>query len=450
MQKQVKIKAKTLQVINKHAAGIDLGSKSHFVCSPKNNDEVEIKEFTSDTASLKEMADYLSTMKVTSIAMESTGVYWIAPYELLSERGFEVILVDTRLLSKVPGRKTDVLDCQWIQQLHSHGLLRGAFRPSEDIIKFRAFVRMKKTLGLEQADWLRRMQKELDQMNIRVHRAVSDISGMTGMAIIRAIINGERNPYKLAELRDRRCEKKEEEIAKELTGTWREEHIANLKICLKMYDFITSRIEEVEKNITSFLEKLPLSSESNIKAPELPKKSKAKYIIREGKERMRQDLFKLGGVDLTRIDGLSTDAAEIILSEIGPNLSKFPTEKQFISYLRLSPNLAISGGKNIHTKKKKILCSNRVKEVLRIAATSMCYSATALGAYYRNISFKKGASVAVFATARKIAQYVYRMLRYGKDYIDIGLEAYEEKCKEKKINRLKINATDLGFSVIPI
>jgi len=450
-QKNLKSKTRGLQVININCAGIDLGSKSHWVCCPAEDGVEQIREFTTDTRSLTELADFLRERRVTSVAMESTGVYWIPLFELLTQRDFEVVLTDTRMLSRVPGRKTDVLDCQWIQQLHSYGLLRGAFRPGDDIVKFRALARMKKTLVMEQADWLRRMQKELDQMNIRVHRAVSDISGVTGMAILHAIADGERDPVKLAELRDSKCRKTKEEIAIELTGTWREEHIDNLKTGLKMYNFLTERIEEVQKNIYALLKRiLPNAEAANIMAPKLSKKNKAENIVRQGKEPMRQGLFKISGADLTRIDGISVDTAEIILSEIGPDLSKFHTEKQFVSYLRLSPNLAISGGKNVHSKKKTIICCSRVKEALRMAAVTIRLSRTALGAYYRSIAFRKGASVAVFATARKLAQYIYRMLRYGNDYIDIGLEEYEERCRKKRIRNFKANAKDLGFAVTPI
>jgi len=447
-QKKSKSKEKGLQVINENAAGIDLGGKSHWVCCPPVNGDKYIREFPSDTTSLIELASFLKERGVTSVAMESTGVYWIPLFELLTEQGFEVVLTDTRMLSKVPGRKTDLLDCQWIQQLHSCGLLRGAFRPGDDIVKFRALARMKKELVSEQADWIRRMQKELDQMNIRVHRAVSDITGLTGLLILNAIVDGERDPIKLAQYRDKNCKKTKEEIAKELTGNWREEHIANLKIGLKMYYFLRNCIEEVQGNIYSLLKAIASKiGTTGVITPELPKKSKSKDIIKQGKEPMRQALFMVSGVDLVRIDGISTDTAEIILSEVGPDLNKFPTEKQFISYLRLSPNLAISGGKKVHSKKKKVIGCNRIREALRMAALTMRTSKSALGAYYRNISFRKGASVAVFATARKLAQYVYRMLRYGKDYIDIGIEAYEERCRKKRIRNLKANAIDLGFTV---
>lgn len=444
-------KSRGFQTINNNAAGIDLGSKSHWVCCPSGKEEQEVREFKSDTTSLIELAQYLKGKGIKSVAMESTGVYWIPLFELLEEQGFEVVLTDTRMLSKVPGRKTDILDCQWIQQLHSCGLLKGAFRPDDDIVKFRALARMKKTLVLEQSDWLRRMQKELDQMNIRVHRAVSDISGVTGLSIIHAIVSGERDPVKLAKLRDKHCRKSEEEIARELTGNWRQEHIENLKIGLKMYLYLAELIEEVQNNTRKLIEYICMRrGKAEKAAPPNPKKSKAQNINRQGKEPMRQLMYKMSGSDLTRIDGISADTAEIILSEVGYDLSKFPIEKQFISYLRLSPNLAVSGGRKVHSKKKKIIGCCRIREALRMAALTVRNSNSALGGYYRNIAFRKGASVAIFATARKLAQYIYRMLRYGQDYVDIGLEEYEERRKNRRIKNFKANAKELGFAVAPM
>lgn len=440
-----------IQVINNNAAGIDLGSKSHWVCCPSGKTDQEVKEFKSDTTSLMELAKYLKAKGVKSVAMESTGVYWIPLFELLSESGFDVILADTRMLSKVPGRKTDILDCQWIQQLHSYGLLKGAFRPDDETVKFRALARMKKTLVLEQSDWLRRMQKALDQMNIRVHRAVSDISGLTGLSIIHAIVDGERDPLKLAKFRDSHCRKTEQEIARELTGNWREEHIENLKIGLKMYLFLAERIEEVQSNICKLIENICANKDkAQNPAPPNPKKSKAQNINRQRKEPMRQLMYKMSGYDLTRIDGISADTAEIILSEVGYDLTKFITEKQFISYLRLCPNLAVSGGKKVHSKKKKVVGCCRIREALRMAALTLRNTNSALGGYYRSIAFRKGASVAIFATARKLAQYIFRMLRYGQDYIDIGIEAYEERRKNRRIKNFKANAKDLGFTIVPM
>ena len=444
--------SEALRVVNPHACGIDLGSTEHWVCRSAQADAgPEVRSFPTDTGSLMQLADWLQQCEVTTVAMESTGVYWIPLYELLAERGLDVLLVDTRTLSHVPGRKTDVLDCQWIQQLHACGLLRGAFRPGEDVVKFRALARMKKTLVQEQADWLRRIQKELDQMNVRVHRAVSDISGVTGMAILRAIVEGERDPATLAALRDPRCRKSLEQVERELTGRWREEHLQNLATALSMHQCIGEHIEQVRRQIGDLLQRYRVrDGAEEAVAPPLPSKNKATIIRARGQEPARQALFAFAGVDLTRITGISVETAEVLLSEIGPELGSFPTEKQFIAYLRLAPALGISGGKPVRNRKKPLIGCNRAREALRMAALAVRCTRTALGAYYRKIAVRKGANVAVFATARKLAQYVYRMLRFGTDYVDAGLERYEQQCQRRRVQRLRANACGLGYRLVPV
>jgi transposase len=440
-----------LRVVNANAAGIDLGSLKHAGCCPPDEDgSINVREFASDTLSLGALVDWLSSRGVTSVAMESTGVYWIPLFELLAGRGFDVVLVDTRTLSRVPGRKTDILDCQWIQQLHACGLLTGAFRPGDDIVKFRALARMKRTLVREQADWQRRMQKELDQMNVRVHRAVSDISGVTGLAMLHAIVEGERDPARLAALRDPRCRLDVDAMQRELTGTWREEHLQNLAIGLKTYEFISARIEEVDSLIMPLLDSFRAKAQrQDMPAPEPATASKARMMRARGQEPMRQALYGLCGADLTRIDGVSVETAQTVLSEVGPDLTRFETEKQFVSYLRFAPGTAFSGGKPVRKNRRKLLGCSRVREALRMAALAVRNSRTALGAYYRSIAFRKGANVAVFATARKIAQHIYRMLRYGADYADAGIDAYEERCRERRIRNLRNNARTLGYTVTP-
>lgn len=440
-----------LRVVHADAAGVDVGSRTHAVCCPPDEDgSINVREFASDTPSLHALADWLSSRGVSSVAMESTGVYWIPLFELLVDRGLDVVLVDARTLSRVPGRKTDILDCQWIQQLHACGLLRGAFRPGQDIVKFRALARLKRTLVREQADWVRRMQKELDQMNVRVHRAVSDITGVTGLAMLRAIVAGERDPAKLAALRDKRCGLDAAAMERELTGTWREEHLQSLAIGLKTYEFLSARLKEVDGLILPLLDSFRAQAQrQGVSAPAPAKAGKAKTMRERGQEPLRQALYGMCGCDLTRIDGVSTQIAQTVLSEVGYDLSKFETEKQFISYLRFAPSTAISGGRPVRKSGRKLLGCSRVREALRMAALAVRSSRTALGAYYRNVAFRKGANVAVFATARKIAQHIYRMLRYGADYVDAGLDAYEKRCRERRIRSLKNNAKALGYTVTP-
>ncbi len=443
--------AKALQVVHPHAAGIDLGSREHWVCCPSpSGDGCEVRGFGCDTLSLRELVSWLRGREAESVAMESTGVYWIPVFETLAEAGFDVILVDARAVAKVPGRKTDVLDCQWLQQLHACGLLRGAFRPGEDAVRFRALERMRGTLVSEASDWLRRIQKELDQMNVRVHRAVADITGTTGMAILHAIVDGERDPAKLAALRDPRCRMTREQIGRELSGNWREEHLLNLDTALAMYEFCRARVDQVTGQIAALLESYRVrDGVESVPAPPPSSPAKAGNLRRRGQEEMRQTLFAFAGIDLTRIDGIGVDTARTLLSEIGPGVIAFATEKQFVAYLQLSPGLGISGGKPVRNRKKPRVGNNRARQALLTAALAAGRTKTALGAYHRSLAVRKGAGVAAFAVARKLAQYVYRMLRFGTDYVDHGLEEYEEQVRQRRMQRLQHNARELGFTLTP-
>jgi hypothetical protein len=385
---------------------------------------------------------------VESVAMESTGVYWVPLYELLEQRGIEVILTDARQIKHVPGRKTDMIDCQWLQLLHSCGLLRGAFRPADAFCQLRALVRQKDTLIAERSDWLRRMQKSLDQMNVRVHRAVSDISGTTGMAMIRAIVAGERDPLALARLRNSRCSLSLQEMADELTGNWRADHLFNLKEALAMYDFICERVDSYERQIEQVLRTLSVVNEAD-RAPEPVSANKKKLMRARGQEPLRQALYGACQRDLTTIDGISTSTAETVLSEIGPDLSAFPSERHFVSFLKLAPKMAISGGKPI-PKRPKGTASTRVGAALRMAALTVRNSKSALGAAYRRIARRKGASVAVFATARKLAILIYRMLRYGAAYCDEGATAYEKRFEQSRIRMCHQIAKQYGYTLLQL
>ena len=439
-----------LKTIYPHAAGIDLGSREHWVAAPPREDgSPNVERFGTTTPELNRLADWLKTQGVNTVAMESTGVYWVPLFEILDSRGFEVALVNARQISHVPGRKTDMIDCQWIQLLHACGLLRGSFRPSDEICRLRALVRERSTMVDQRSDWVRRMQKCLDQMNICVHHAVSDITGQTGMAIIRAIIAGERDPRVLARLRDHRCRKSEKQIAEELSGNWRLEHLFILHQTLKMYDQTCHLIDEYDAEIISYLKALQPPGADEIEVPPPSSKTKAQKIVRQGQEPLRQALFRFAGFDLTAIDGIGVDTAVKIISEIGLDLSAFPDEKHFIAYLRLAPNLSISAGKKVPSKYKSTTCT-RMADALRMAAVTQRNSKTALGAYYRRVSHRKGASVAAFATARKLSQYIYRMIRFGKAYVDIGIEAYEAKYNERRLKNYANTLKKMGFTITPI
>jgi len=440
-----------LPVVRHKVAGIDLGSERHWVCAATvEGSGREVADFGATTCELIRMAKWLNARKVESVAMESTGVYWIAPHEVLEAEGLEVMLVDTRQLARVPGRdkKSDPFDCEWIQRLHSCGLLMGSFRPKEAVCMLRTLVRDKGNLVAEAGDWLRRMQKSLDQMNVRVHRAVSDIDGVTGMAILRAIVDGERDARQLAKLRHWRCHKSEEEIAEQLSGHWREDHLFSLRQGLKMYDAIQERITDYEKEI---LQKLAEMEREECRGHEVPKSKnpqKGRAIQSRGEEPMRQALYRMSGVDLTGIDAIGVETVQVVLSEYGPDLSRFPTEKQFVSHVTLAPHKPTSAGKPVK-KKKRNSASTRVAAALRMAASSLRHSETALGAYYRHIARRIGGDVAVFATARKLATIIYRLLRWGQPYVDEGAQTYEQRYRENRIKSLTARAKELGYQLTP-
>jgi transposase len=440
-----------LPVVRDKIAGIDLGSERHWVCAPTvEGSGREVADFGATTPELIRMAKWLQERKVESVAMESTGVYWIAPHEVLEAEGLEVLLVDTRQLAREPGRnkKSDPLDCEWIQRLSSCGLLMGSFRPKEAVCMLRTLVRDKGNLVAELGDWLRRMQKSLDQMNVRVHRAVSDIDGVTGMAILRAIVDGERDAQKLAQLRDSRCRKSEEEIAEQLSGHWREDHLFSLGQGLKMYDSIQERITEYEKEILRKLGEMEREECQGQAVPKSKNPQKGQAIRQRGEEPMRHALYRMSGVDLTGIDAIGVATVPVVLSEYGPDLSRFPTEKQFVSHVTLAPHKPTSAGKPVK-KKKRNSASTRVAAALRMAALSLRHSETALGAYYRQMARRIGGDVAVFATARKLATIIYRLLRWGQPYVDVGAEAYEQRYREGRIKGLTAKAKELGYQLTP-
>ena len=448
MKEKDRAKIGELKALRHDVAGVDLGSREHYVCAtaPGGNGR-DVEKFGSVTAELYRMVDWLKARGVKSVAMESTGVYWISVYEVLESRGMEVVLVNARALLNVPGRKTDVLDCQWIQLLHSCGLLKGAFRPADEVCALRALIRERSTLNLESADWIRRMQKSLDQMNIRIHQAVSDICGTTGMALVRAIVSGERDANVLAGLRDPRCRKTTDEIAQYLRGNWRAEHLFALGQALMIYDFLQTRKEEFDQEIMRALQQLEQQSMREQVVPALPRKDKMKAIKKRGQQPMREALYRMSGSDLTAIDGVGVETAETVLSEIGTDLTDFPTERHFVSYLKLSPKLAISGGKQLFGK-KRLSTSTRVGVALRTAAVSLRTSKTALGAEFRRLARLKGIGVAVFAMARKLAILIYRLLKFGQGYLDKGVEVYEERFRQRRITACHAMAKSLGLRLV--
>lgn len=441
--------ATPLPAIRPSVAGLDVGSSEHWVCGPARPDGTpNVRVFATTTMELHALADWLIGQGVESVAMESTYVYWIPIYELLESRGIEVVLVNARQLHNVPGRKTDFKDCQWIQLLHSCGLLRGSFRPGETITRLRALQRQMANLVAERTRFVQWMQKSLDQMNVQVHRAVTDITGETGMAIVRAIVAGERDPSRLAAYRHNRCNKSTAEIAEYLKGNWREEHLFNLASALELFDTVNKMIASYDAVLLKELKALQPPERQEATVPSHPNRAKEKAIRARGDLETRTTLWRFAGVDLTRIDGISVGVAQTVLTEVGPDISAFPSEDDFVSWLRLCPRTPISGGKPLKNRRNG-LGANRIAGALRMAALAVQRGKTALGASFRRTARYKGGAVAVFATARKLAQLIYRMLRFGTDYVDIGDKAYEQRFAARRLVAITEAAKTLGYALVP-
>ena len=432
--------------VRRYVAGIDLaGAADHYVCGPrKDNGLHDIEHFGTTTPELQRMLVWLKERKVESVAMESTSVYWIPVWDVLEAGGIEVRLVDTREVRMVPGRKSDIKDCQWLQRLHCCGLLRGCFRPPEKYNAIRSVIRERENVIAARTQAIQGIQKSCDQMNIRIHHAVSDIDGVTGMRILKAIIEGERNPCKLAKLRDSRCKKTEAQIADELTGNWREEHLFTLKQAYLHLTFLNDMLEAFDCKIKKMFAEL--AEESNKPNPPTAPKKKP-----NSDTNALYDIAKLAGFDMTSISGISFGTAAGILSELGNNLSMFPTENHFVSYIGLAPPLAKSAGKNIRTKNKH-RHTHPVGQMLKNSAMTLRRSNSALGALFRCTRSRSCTAFAVMATARQMAKYIYRGMKYGNAYVDIGAKQYEERRREmalrsmkSKIQKLSIRPEELGF-----
>lgn len=421
-----------LQHINQYAAGIDIGSRSHFVAVPEGADEDPIREFSTFTGDLERLAEWLRACGVTTVAMESTGIYWIPVFEILESRGFEVKLVNARHVKNVPGRKSDVLDCQWLQQLHTYGLLRGAFRPVEQVCTLRAYVRQRAMLVRSAASYIQRMQKALAQMNLQLHNVVADITGVTGMRILKAILGGERNPNVLAAMRDQRCKNSEETIARSLKGSYRPEHLFSLRQAIELYEFHQTKIVDCDRQILEQLKRFDAQDTRNDTPP----------------ANVGEALQRMSGVDLTSIDGIDTNTALKILAEIGTDMSRWKTAKHFASWLGLSPGAKVSGGKVLSSATKPV--ANKAAAAFRMAAFTLFNSKSAIGAYLRRQRARLGAPKAITATAHKLARLVYAMLTHGTAYVDAGQEYYEERYRSRVVQNLKRKAHELGFELVTL
>lgn len=444
INRRAKAKKILLKPMDKMVAGVDIGSRSHFIAIPGELSDSPVKEFGVFTADLKDAAAWLKSHKIKSIAMESTGVYWIPMFEILEEEGFEVILVNAHHVKNVPGRKSDVLDCQWIQQLHSYGLLRGAFRPDGDTCTLRGLMRQRSLLVQEGAAYKLRMQKALIQMNVLLHNVISEISGDLGLKIIREIIAGNRDPKALASLRTDRYKSSEETIEKSLDGNYRAEHVLCLKQALEFHDFCQLKLSECDVEIEKILEKMCLQKESGQTevAASKPKKRRKNELYFDAKSHLK----KITGVDLTKVDGLEEQSILKILSETGSDMSKWKTVKHFTSWLGLSPGTKISGGKKLSTRTKR--CKQRAAYVFRIAANTLLRNDSATGAFLRRKRAQLGAAEAITATAHRLARFFYFMLKEQKEYKDTGADYYEHKYKEKIIKNLTHRAQKFGLILI--
>jgi len=436
-----------LKRINRNAAGIDCGSEAHYVAVPPERDAEPVRSFKTFTADLYRLADWLEACKVKTVAMESTGVYWIPIFEILEERGFEVVLVNSRHIKNVPGRKTDVLDCQWIQELHSVGLLRGSFRPAAEIASLRAYLRHREKLVQSAASHIQRMQKVLVQMNLLLHNVISDITGVTGMRILRDIVAGVTDPMALASHRDHRCRASVEQIAASLTGNYRAEHLFVLRQNLELFDTFQRQIQTCDGEIESLLRTLA-AKRRRPKAPVPSPRCKPKFCDNEPRFDIRDPLYRLAGADLTQIDSIGPYTALKLIAEIGTDMTRWPTEKHFTSWLALAPKNKITGGRLISSRTQP--SANRAATALRMSAMVVGRTSTALGAYYRRIAYRIGKPKAITATARKLAILVYRVLKGDLDYNDPGAQAYEEHHQARTLRNLRNRARQLGFGLVNV
>lgn len=430
-----------LEVIHPHAAGIDIGNSMHYVAVRPDRDSEPVRRFECFTADLHRLADWLQSCGVKTVAMQSTGVYWIPLYELLEQRGFEVYLVNARHTKNLPGRKSDVQESQWLLKLHTYGLLNNSFQPVSEIRMLRTYWRQRGEHVRGAATCIQRMQKALTQMNVQLANVISDISGLTGQAIVRAIVAGKRDPRQLAALSDPRVQASPEEIAKSLEGNWRPELLFVLQQEVDMYDAYQERITECDKQLQKHLARL-----KGTLSPDAPKPKTKKPAKNAPRFNLSSELQRITGVDLTRIDGIDVMVAQTLVSEVGLDMSRWKTESHFASWLGLCPDNRISGDKVLSRGTRRVV--NRAATALRQAANTLIRSRTYLGAQYRRLRTKLGAPKAITAMAHRLARLVYRMLKHGQAYVDKGSQYYEERYRQQQIHTLRKRAAKLGLQIM--
>ena len=433
----------TLRVVHPNCAGIDVGKTTHYVAVEESRDERPVQSFASFTDQLQAMAAWLKSCEVDVVAMEATGVYWVPVFEVLDREGFEVHLVDARATKQVSGRKSDVLDCQWIRELMSYGLLKGAFRPSDPTCVLRAYVRQRQRLTQDRARCVLHMQKALTQMNVQLDTVLSDLMGKTGQSILRAIVAGERDGTVLARLRDRRVKADEQTIARSLQGNWREEHVFALTQALEHYDFLSQQFEHCEARMAETLKTL---------APDTALAEDAEQCLgasaRATRDRgLRMALHAVMGVDLTTIPTVGVETALTVASEIGPDLSRFPSPEHFCSWLTLAPGTRSSGGKPLEGRAPK-RC-NRAGQALRLAASTARHNQSFIGACHRARLRRLDPARAVKATAHQLARLIYAMLTRGEEYVERGIEHFETERCDRQLRHLQRQARHFNLALVP-
>jgi transposase len=456
-----------LEVINRHVAGIDIGNESHFVAVAPGRDPDPVQEFGSWTADLVRMTAWLKSCGVENVVMQSTGVYWIAVYEELEKAGFKVCMANARDTKNLPGRKTDVQESQWLMKLHTYGLLRNSFRPPEEILRVRTIWRLRGRHVQEGAREIQHMQKALTTMNVQFANVISDLSGVTGQKILRAILKGERDPYKLAEMKDYRIRASNEEIARSLEGRWQEDVLFELQQAVDAYDFFQQQIAECDRRLEKYLAALPdrqvgEAEEAQSTAPEGPgepedaKKHKGKKSTGERRKKLQKntpkfdlqgELTRICGVNLASIDGVDVVTVQTFVSELGTDMTRWRTENDLVSWLKLAPNRGITGGRLIRHERIKV--KNRATEALRMAASSLEHSDSYLGARFRFLKGRIGPKKAIKATAAHLARLFYRMLTHGQAWVDRGAQQHETKRVERERQWLKRKAAEHGLRLEP-
>jgi transposase len=435
-----------LPPLNLNAAGIDVGNATHYVAVPPGRDAQPVSEFGSFTADLHRMARWLKACRVDTVVMQATGVYWIGLYQVLEEHGLNVRVVNARYTKTLPGRKTDVQECQWLQKLHTFGLLNNSFLPPAKIRELRTYLRQRENLVVGAATCIQHLQKTLTEMNVQLANVISDLTGVTGMAILRAMVAGERNPARLAALKNERIQASRAEIEQSLEGHWREELLFVLKQSLEMYDLYLEKIAACDQRIEAHLK--TMTAKVDVQAQPMPEARRRKYPRRhQPRFDLRGQLYRVTGVDLTQIDGIDVQTAQTLISEVGVEMSAWKTEHHFSSWLGLCPDNRISGGKVLKRRTRRVI--SRASTALRLAAWNLLRSQSALGANFRRLRARLGAPKAITAMAHKLARLVYRLLKFGSQYVDKGMAYYEMKYRQHQIKWIMKQAAALNLQFVP-